>query len=582
MTGSIRDPPGAGVPGWLEALVASSGVVVGICDRSGAIKELIGNAAPEHSSVSSVAELVHPDDRASVTLALEAASTRGVGSSATSSCRVATSSGAWRDGAITFGHLREPDDRFSITFEPGVARVRPGSSRFAGVPGAKLFAQVRADPLTGLPGRDHLLEALGQAGPLATETAQVLVVSLDLDHFRLLNGSIGPEAGDTILLHVADRLRVLARPEGVVARLGADDFGLVLAGIQGFASAARVARRILQVVASPIVVGDDEVSVTASLGICLLGEWTGTPAEVLRDADEAQLGARRRGGGRYELFLPGPVATEVPRSGIVGRLHGSIDRSELELLYQPVAQLSTGKFVDAEALVRWHHPEYGLLLPDQFVPAAEQTGFIIELGTWVIREACRTLGSWSREVASHPGPLRTPRASVNVSTLQLARPGFAAMVREAIAGEGIEPDQLGLEITESALMADLERSTDALWQLRSDGVRIMADDFGTGYSSLAYLSRLPLDALKIDRGFIAELDRKSASAVLVRGIVDLAQSLGIVVIAEGVETAGQLEALAAMECDYAQGFLLAFPAPASEVGPLLGTTPPALRGRRAS
>lgn len=570
----------SGSVGWLEELLAEAGALVGLVEVGGTLVELAPR--PWGEDVATLGELMHPDDRPALDRALETAGRAAEGDSVTMGCRMRSRRGAWSEGAITFTRLPGRQQVLGIAFEPSSTRSRPGIGRSRPASAADTALQVRSDSLTGLPGREHMVHELAVLLKSAGKNAQVLVAVVDLDHFRLLNGSMGPDAADTVLLRSAERLRDLARPDAIVARLGADEFGFAFAGVDDIASAGRMARRLLQVLAAPVAVGAEEVSVTASIGVAIVDDPATDPAHLLRDADSAQWQARRRGGGRYEFFTPDPEATLAPRGGVVGRLHRSIDRSELTLVYQPVADLVTGQFVDAEALIRWQHPDYGQLLPAEFIPAAEQTGFIVELGTWAIEKVCVEIARWTRvsESTSPKGTL--PRATVNVSTLQIGRPGFAAIVRDAIHAAGLAPEQLGLEITESALMADLDGSGDTLWQLRADGVRILADDFGTGYSSLAYLSRLPLDALKVDRMFIAELDRGTASAVLVKGIVELARSLGIAVIAEGVETVDQLKALRSMECDLAQGYLLAYPAGGDEVGPLFGTTPPALHGRRAS
>lgn len=565
---------------WLEQLLGESGIVVGLVDLDGRVHEI----AP-HSAVrpfDELGNLLHPDDLGGALRALAAANSSDPGEAATTACRVRGDRDRWDEGAITFTHLEGHDDLLSFAFEPGASHPRPGLGRNRQLGAASDAVRLRSDPLTGLPGRTELLQHLGELFEEAGDNAQVLVAVIDLDHFRLLNSSLGPDQADTILLRTADRLREIARPDAAVARLGADEFGIAFGGIHDLASAGRLTRRLLQTLGAPIAVGAEEVSVTVSVGLVVIDEPGASPASVLRDADAAQWQARRRGGGRYEIYMPGPAASRAPRSGIVGRLHRSIDRAELSLVYQPVAELATGRFVDAEALIRWDHPEHGLLMPDEFIPQAEQTGFIVDLGTWAIEQVCLEIARWTKLAqANDPGgPL--PRASVNVSTLQITRPGFTAAIRDAIAAADLEPEQLGLEITESALMTDLEGSIETLWQLRGDGIRILADDFGTGYSSLAYLSRLPLDALKVDRAFVTELDRGTASAVLVRGVIELARSIGVLVVAEGVETQDQLTALQTIECDLAQGYLLAYPSPADEVGALFGTTPPALRDRRAS
>ena len=560
-----RDPP----LDWLEPALVHSGVVVGLLAPEGTV---VGVSPPDalNGLPATLRGLVHPDDHASFADALHQVVSGRV-RSVTVTGRVVGGRYRWRHRMVTLTHVSEGLASF-------VAAPVRHADEVAGPVG-------RRDTLTGLISREDFVAVVDDALRGASSATPVTVAVMDLDRYRLLNENLGPDAGDTVLVRTAERLLQIVRPGDVVARLGSDEFGICCTGLPDEQSCGRFAARLLQNLGLPLAVGDEEVTLGASLGLTLVTRPDLRAIVALRDADAAQWQVRQRGGAGYEIFQEAGSEGGPRRRRIVGRLSRAIERSEVELEFQPVVDLFTGSFVDAEALVRWNHPELGRVPPSEFIPEAEQSGFIVELGAWVLEEACRQARNWSlgdaRASLSGVDTYRLPMVTVNVSTVQLSRGGFGDVVRRVLDETGLPAERLALEITESALMADVEGATDELWRLRGEGVSIVADDFGTGYSSLAYLSRLPLDVLKIDRSFVSGLDSGATSAVIVRVILELARSLGITVVAEGVETSAQLDMLQALECDMAQGYLLAVSISATELPAVLGTTPAALRDRRA-
>jgi diguanylate cyclase (GGDEF)-like protein len=426
------------------------------------------------------------------------------------------------------------------------------------------------DPLTGLPNRalfqDRLAQALARArrtGDLG-EGEQVAVMLLDLDGFKDVNDALGHETGDRLLQAVAARLAPIVRASDTLARLGGDEFALVQAGVRRSSDAAALAGKLLRRLAKPCELDGHAFHVSASLGIALFPRDGENPETLLRHADLALYRAKAEGRGAFRCFEPGMDAAARARRRLEGELRVALERKEFVLHYQPQLDLHTGRFTGAEALVRWHHPERGLVMPGAFVPLAEATGLIRPLGEWVLREACRQAAAW--RAAGLP-PLTV---AVNLSPTQLRDadlPGMVARVLRRRAGVSL---RLELEITETVLMETLgSEAGGVLARLVAGGVELAIDDFGTGYSSLSYLKQLPARSLKIDRAFVAGLGVDAADTVLVRSMVEMAHGLGKRVVAEGVETETQLAFLRALGCDAAQGFLLARPQPAEDVSGLL-------------
>ncbi|GMU78256.1 MAG: GGDEF domain-containing protein [Acidimicrobiia bacterium] len=420
--------------------------------------------------------------------------------------------------------------------------------------GERLAHQAIHDPLTGLPNRllfvDRLRHALAHDG--AHHNA---VLFLDLDHFKVINDSLGHSAGDRLLVTVADRLRKAVRPDDTVARFGGDEFTVLCHDVPDEGVAIEIADRISAAVSKPVHLAEGEVYVTVSVGIALSGGELETPETLLRNADAAMYGAKERGRACIELYDTGSRDRAVTYLRTGNELHRALERNELCVHYQPVIALGTGRISGFEALVRWQHPERGLVGPDHFIPLAEDTGLVVPIGAWVLEQACRQAASW------HTSGARVS-ISVNLSARQLAQHTLPETVASVIRRTGIDPDLVWLEITESSLMRDAESAVSTLHALTALGVHLAVDDFGTGYSSMTYLKRFPVESLKVDRSFVDGLGREPEATAICTAVVSLAHALGMRAVGEGVETPDQLAALRTLGCELAQGFLFGRPAPA--------------------
>ncbi|MFI2346384.1 putative bifunctional diguanylate cyclase/phosphodiesterase [Streptomyces sp. NPDC019443] len=424
----------------------------------------------------------------------------------------------------------------------------------------RLRYEATHDALTGLPNRTLFFERLEKALS-AGDGARFGLCYLDLDGFKAINDSLGHAAGDRLLVEVADRLQSCATAPGeMVARLGGDEFVALTTGPDTQREVDELATRILAVLASPICVDGREFTVRGSIGIVEGPAGERTTAEVLRSADITMYRAKSAGGNRFELADPEADARAITRHGLTTALPAALERGEFFIEYQPLVHLGDGSVHGAEALVRWCHPQHGVLGPDQFIPLAEHTGLIVPLGRWVLQEAVRQARYW-QERHSDGGPLRI---NVNLSPTQLHHPGLVADTVDVLERSGLEPGALCLEVTESALIGADEDLLKPLRQLAEMGVDIALDDFGTGYSNLANLRRLPVSVLKLDRSFTQGMQRHPADPVdlkIVEGIVSLAHSLQLAVTVEGVETGAQAEQLRELGCDTAQGWYYARPGP---------------------
>ncbi|HEX8940997.1 MAG TPA: diguanylate cyclase [Candidatus Limnocylindrales bacterium] len=444
----------------------------------------------------------------------------------------------------------------------------------------RLVRQAFLDALTGLPNRELLMDRLAHALARAGRSARsVAVLLLDLDRFKVINESLGHRVGDQLLVAVAKRLSAGLRPGDTVARLGGDEFVVLLESVAGQDEAVRVAERVLTELTSPFRVKNRDAFVGASIGIAVARPGRAAADDVLRGAAIALHRAKADAGAAVcVVYDPTMSAPSVERLDLESDLRRALEREELVLHYQPIVDLATARPVGLEALVRWQHPRRGLVGPLSFVPLAEETGLILPLGSWVLRAAAEQARRWQ---TAFPGlPLTM---SVNLSARQFAQPGLVAQVAAALEETGLAPGSLELEITETVLMGESESVLGALRRLRALGVRLALDDFGTGYSSLSYLRQLPLDEIKIDRSFVADLETDEANRSIVQAVVSLAHGLGIGVTAEGIETTGQLARLRAFGCDRGQGFYYARPLPAAEVTRTLRTALPAAgRGARTA
>ncbi len=412
------------------------------------------------------------------------------------------------------------------------------------------------DELTGLPNRRVLLDrvehALSHRAP-----ATLALLFIDLDDFKLVNDSFGHAAGDELLVTVAARLERAARQGDTVARLGGDEFVVLCEGLDTEDEAVVIAERLQAALVEPIRVGDTRVFATASIGVAVSPASSGN--ELLRNADAAMYLAKDRGKARCALYDDALQEAAMARLRTIAELRQSIEEERFVVHYQPIVDLGSGRVASIEALVRWDHPTEGLLSPARFMPEAEATGLVVEIGTQVLRRACRDLA----RLRLHRPDLRL---AVNLSARQLATTDLATLVAPALAEGGIPADALTLEVTESSVIEDPDQGIATLRALRALGVSLSLDDFGTGYSSLAYLRTLPVDEVKIDRSFVATLGEDPTATALVSGIIGLAHAVGMRVVAEGIETGFHLDELRRLDCDVAQGFLWSPAVPVEEVG----------------
>ena len=432
---------------------------------------------------------------------------------------------------------------------------------------SRLAHQAFHDPLTGLPNRVLFSDRLERALARARRHNQfIAVLFLDLDRFKIINDSLGHEAGDQLLIAVGQRLRARMRPEDTAARLGGDEFTVLLEDIQDVEAAARVAERIAEDLRAPFLIGAREVFTTSSIGIALSNGVGNSPDEVMRDADAAMYLAKSRGKAHYEIFDQTLTSRALEHLELENDLRRALHRGEFELFFQPIVNLVTNELVGHEALLRWRHPTRGLTSPAEFIPIAEETGLIVAIGAWALREACSQCKVWN-DVNEVAGLSAGVRMSVNLSARQFEQPDLVADVAATLRETQLAPHLLVLEITESAVMRDIDNALATLKALKQLGVGLAIDDFGTGHSSLSYLRRFPIDVLKIDRSFIAGLSEHApeGDGAIVRAIITLAETFGVSVTAEGIETDAQLRELLQLNCPLGQGYLFAEPAAAAEL-----------------
>jgi diguanylate cyclase (GGDEF)-like protein/PAS domain S-box-containing protein len=426
------------------------------------------------------------------------------------------------------------------------------------------------DPLTRLPNRmlldDRIRQAIASSRRNADHTA---VFFLDLDRFKLINDTLGHDTGDRLLARIAELLTGVLRDTETVARLGGDEFILVVPGLTDVGSAATLAREVLEVVSSPQLIDERPLHVTPSIGISVYPDDGEDAATLLRNADTAMYHAKERGRNNFQFFTPAMNLVIQERASLEHDLHSAIERDEFELFYQPQVNCRSGEVTGMEALLRWRHPQRGLIAPDRFIPIAEETGLIVSIGQWVLNAACRQARCWRD--AGHT----SLRVGVNLSARQLQQADLCHQIDTTLAAWQLPPSTLELELTESMLMADTVTAITLLHSLARLGIRMTIDDFGTGYSSLAYLKRFPVTRLKIDRSFVRDLTTDANDAAIVRAIVAMAESLKMEVIAEGVETVEQLHFLESHGCPEVQGYLFSRPRPATEFTCFRFDLPPA-------
>lgn len=422
------------------------------------------------------------------------------------------------------------------------------------------------DGLTGLPNRNALMERLRRAADLALHEPGFLfaVLFIDLDRFKMINDSLGHPIGDQLLSEIASRLKSCLRPTDTIARLGSDEFAILLEDVKTQENAVSIVQRILNEVAAPYTIASYDIFTSASIGITFSTSGFTHPENLLRDADLAMYRAKSQGRGRYEIFHPRMYSSAVAELELETDLRRAVERQEFELHYQPIVSLRTYRVMGFEALIRWQHPQQGLISPTKFVPIAEETGLIQPIGDWILREACTQMRQWQTQHPDWP-PLTV---NINLSSRQFT-PQLVDQLRQVLQATQLRGEFVKLEITESMLMSQADSAITTLTQLKQLGVQIAIDDFGTGYSSLSYLHRFPIDTLKVDRSFIQRLDTDGEQLAIVRTIITLAWNLGMEVVAEGVETSKQLVQLRSLQCEYAQGYLFSRPRNVDAIAALL-------------
>ena len=530
----------------LAALVEHASDLVCVADDVGrviyaspAVARVLNLSASELEGTP-VFDLVHPDDREDLMGKMEEiVNTPGISPSL--EARVAHADGGWRHMEVVTTNLLNNPAVSGI-----VINARDITERVEVA--AQLEEKAFHDELTGLPNRSLLLERLADALHRASRhDLMVGVLFLDLDRFKVVNDSLGHSVGDELLSETARRLEQTIRPDDTVARLGGDEFVVVIGNMIRTTDALVAAERVRSAVAQPVTLGNESTVVTTSVGIAIaFGDES--PAELLQDADTAMYRAKEGGRDRAEMFDDHLRAQAVRRHSVEQTLRSALENKRIEVHFQPVVRISDGSVVGAEALARIRTPEGELLQPVEFIDVAEDSGLIADLGSQVLTLAFQRVARWSKN-ANRPFSM-----AVNVSARQLADPAFPALVGEALKANNLDPEQVALEFTESALIAANPVTEQVLGQLTELGIRMGLDDFGTGFSSMTYLKRFPINFLKIDRTFVAGLDSNDDDTAIVTGTVALAHSLGLQVVAEGVETEPQLQQLQKLQCDLAQGF----------------------------
>ncbi|MGZ9160335.1 MAG: putative bifunctional diguanylate cyclase/phosphodiesterase [Candidatus Limnocylindrales bacterium] len=539
---------------------ASDGVVVLGKDglvryESPAIERILGRRA-EDGVGRPATDVIHPDDRSIVRRGFAEVSASS-GSQVALEFRASHIDGTWRTlEAIAKNLLNDP------AVGGVVVNYRDITERK--VLEEQLRHQAFHDGLTGLANRALFKDRLGHALARASRGGRpTAVLYLDLDDFKAVNDRLGHVAGDRLLVAVGDRLRASTRDADTVARLGGDEFAIIVEETEPD-EAAQAAQRILDTLAPPFTVGDSQIVARASIGIAIRSVDSGDADELLRRADIAMYAVKARGGSGHAMYDPELYDATVARLELKADLPGALDRGEMHVAYQPIVDIASGAIIGSEALIRWDHPRRGPIPPLDFIPLAEESGQILDLGRWVLESACRQTRAWQTATANQDLTI-----SVNLSGRQVADPNLVADVDHILSMTGLDPERLTLEITESVLIHDIDSTITAFRALKALGIRLAIDDFGTGYSSLSYLRQFPIDILKIDRSFVASLDGSDDSIGLVRSILDLSATLRLDTVAEGIETAEQRVALRGLGAQRGQGHLFARPMRSDALGDLL-------------
>jgi diguanylate cyclase (GGDEF)-like protein len=425
------------------------------------------------------------------------------------------------------------------------------------------------DALTGLPTRRFLTEHFSQVvRRVQRHGGRVAVFFCDLDKFKQINDTYGHSMGDRVMSLVAERLAALIGTDDILIRYGGDEFVVVSPNAGTAQSAERIARKFIEALEAPFEVGEDKIQLGACVGVALTEEHCTEPDDVLRDADAAMYKAKAMGGGEVAIY-DRSMASRITPSTAERRLREALAKDQFRLLYQPVVSLQTQRMVKVESLIRWEDPERGMISPGEFIPALEDTGLIVPVGTWVLQEACRQAHEWATK-HSHQAPLMV---TVNVSARQLAQADFGDVLRRVLDETGVDPATICLEITEGAVMADVDAAWSMLRQAKALGVYLALDDFGTGFSSLSFLRQFRLDIVKIDKSFVDGLGQSREDTTIIEHVIGMARGLGMVTVAEGVETADQVRYLRSLDAHMAQGFFYSKPQPPSVIDRILSQPP---------
>jgi diguanylate cyclase (GGDEF)-like protein/PAS domain S-box-containing protein len=545
-----------------RALIEYSSDILTVLDAGGrilyespSVERLLGHTAGELMGVA-LEEHVHPEDRHALATALTQSA--GASTPITAEFRMRARNGEWRFVEASVSNLLDNAEVGGIVLNSRDITARKQDEEM-------IRHLAYFDALTGLPNRmlfdDRLAQALAHSRRRGARGLAIMF--LDLDRFKTINETLGHGAGDELLRTAASSLSAVLREEDTVARLGGDEFLFLLPEIDDVEDAARVARKVLTVLDAPFSVHGHELHLTASVGIAMF-PLDGDDAETLiRNADTALYRAKEQGGNRYQLYAPAMNAIAYKRLVLENSLRRAIEREEFRLYYQPLVSLRDGTVVGVEALIRWQHPELGLVSPAEFIPLAEETGLIVQLTHWVLRTACRQMKEW------HEAGLELMTVAVNISAQRFSAANLPVAVAEALTAARLDGRHLCLELTESVMMENVEETIATLLELKKLHVKISIDDFGTGYSSLSYLKRFPIDTLKIDQSFVRNTPADADDAAIALLIISMAHHLNLSVVAEGVETEEQMRLLRSQQCDIMQGYLVSKPLPGAEMTEML-------------
>nr|WP_240942395.1 EAL domain-containing protein [Planosporangium thailandense] len=553
------------------ALVNHASDAVVVVDAAGVITyqsqamcRIFGHAPDELVGRNSIS-LVHPDDAAQTHAWFGQVSRSTPGAVARLDLRLRDARGGWRHVELTGANLLHDADLRGLVLSAHDVTERKALEE-------QLTHSTFHDPLTGLANRALFRNRVDHAIARGQRTGSPIALFLvDLDNFKLVNDGLGHAVGDRLLAVIAQRLRDELRPSDTVARLGGDEFAVLVEDEVTELSAASVAERLVAAVRAPVDIDGQESLPSASVGVSILKVQGADRSvdsdadELLRDADLAMYAAKAAGGNRYAIFDPAMHADLLAEAQQRYELERALAEGQFVVYYQPIVELSSTRLVGVEALVRWDHPERGVIGPDAFIPLAEATGLIVPLGRWVLEQACRQLARWR---AAYPSATDV-YMSVNLSARQFQAPGLVEDVAAAIAAAGIPAGRLTLELTETLLMRDTVATVEALAALKALGVKLAVDDFGTGYSALGYLRQFPVDIIKIDKSFVDGVATSHEDAVLAQTIVQLGRTLNLQTLAEGIESTDQSSQLEALGCTYGQGYLFARPAAAQQIEGLL-------------